>query len=67
VHRRVVEVAMTVQPPQAAPADLALDRGHVLGAEARRAVEPGAALAVVGEHAIGHHHVEVDVAVEGSR
>ena len=48
----------------AAAALLALDRGHVLGADARRRVEAGAALAVVREHPVGHQYVVMHVAVE---
>ena len=64
VDGQVVEVAVAVQPAQAAVADLDLDGGDVAGVQIGRRMELRPAGVVTREHAVGHQHVKMDVTVE---
>ena len=59
-----VEVAVALQPAQAAVAHLRLNRDEVLAFQVQRRVEDRLAIFAGAEHTVGHQHVEVDVAVE---
>ena len=64
MHGGAVQVAVAMQPAQAALADLPLHRLEVGRVQLGGRMELGTIVAATAEHAVGHENMEVHVAVE---